>query len=188
MNCVVFFSLKFFFWWGSFESLYLICCAVTSVVYVLVFWPQDMCNLSSPIWNQTWTPSSGRWSLNQWTAREIPSWTTLDDSSTFVCLRSASPSNSWDICIVLFFFFHHPQMFSSIKKNSKKHQSRPCFVNSFLRIEKQKPKRRAPGRSSYSNVKPWQRCRKLHCFHLEGQEIDLEKREFEGFPNSGSMK
>ena len=110
----------------------------TSVVYVPVFWPQDLCNLSSPIWNRTWSPSFGRWRLNQWTAREIPQWMTLDDGSTFVCLRNASPSNSWDICIVLFFFFIIPKYFPVLKKKKKKTQARPCFGNSFLRIEKQR--------------------------------------------------
>ena len=38
----------------------------------LVFWPQRMWNLSFPTRDRTCTPCIGRWSLNHWTAREVP--------------------------------------------------------------------------------------------------------------------
>ena len=39
--------------------------------YILVFWPQNMWNLSSPTIDQNHTNSIGRQSLNQWTTREV---------------------------------------------------------------------------------------------------------------------
>ena len=38
---------------------------------VLVFWPQGMWNVISLIRVQTCNPSTGRWSLNRWTTREV---------------------------------------------------------------------------------------------------------------------
>ena len=40
--------------------------------YVLAFWPWDMWGFSSPTRDQTHMPCIGRWSLNHWTAREVP--------------------------------------------------------------------------------------------------------------------
>ena len=42
------------------------------MVYVLVFWPQGMWDLSSLVRDQTGTPCIGKQSLNQWTVREDP--------------------------------------------------------------------------------------------------------------------
>ena len=39
----------------------------------LVFWPPGMWDLSSPTSDRTHTPCIGRWSLHNWTAREVPS-------------------------------------------------------------------------------------------------------------------
>ena len=55
-----------------FLSLYWICYTIASVVYVLVFWPQDVWDLSSPTRDGTQHPCIGRWSPNHWTAREVP--------------------------------------------------------------------------------------------------------------------
>ena len=41
-------------------------------LYILVFWSWSMRDLSSLTTNQTHTPCIGRWSLNHWTAREVP--------------------------------------------------------------------------------------------------------------------
>ena len=42
------------------------------LLYVLVFWPQGMWDLSSLTRDRTCTPCIGRRSLNHWTAREVP--------------------------------------------------------------------------------------------------------------------
>ena len=39
--------------------------------YVLLFWPQDMWDVSFAIPDQTCTPCNGRQSLNHWTARDV---------------------------------------------------------------------------------------------------------------------
>ena len=41
--------------------------------YVWSFWPQGIWDLSSPTRDPICTPGIGRWSLNHWTAREVPS-------------------------------------------------------------------------------------------------------------------
>ena len=41
--------------------------------YVLVFWPQGMWDLSFLTRDWTHNPYTGRWSLNHWTTREVPS-------------------------------------------------------------------------------------------------------------------
>ena len=42
------------------------------LLYVLVFWPRGMRDLSSPTRDQTRNPCFGRPSPNHWTAREVP--------------------------------------------------------------------------------------------------------------------
>ena len=62
-----------FFWCGPFlKSLSLF--TVLLLFYVLVLWPRDMWALSSLTRDWTCTPCIGRWSLNHWTVREIPSF------------------------------------------------------------------------------------------------------------------
>ena len=39
------------------------------LVYVLVFWPLGMWDLSTPTRDQIWTPCIGSWSPNHWTIR-----------------------------------------------------------------------------------------------------------------------
>ena len=41
------------------------------LVYVLVFWPTGMWDLSTLTWDQTHTPCLERQGLNHWTTREI---------------------------------------------------------------------------------------------------------------------
>ena len=52
------------------------------------FWPRGMWDLSSPNRDWTRTPCIGRWSLNHWTAREVPlhSFLNLLLSSYSFCL------------------------------------------------------------------------------------------------------
>ena len=45
---------------------------VLLLIYVLVFWPCGMWDLSSPTRHQTHTPCIGRRSINHWTAKEVP--------------------------------------------------------------------------------------------------------------------
>ena len=42
------------------------------LIYVLVFWPRDMQDLSSLTRDRTHTPCMDRQSLNHWTSREVP--------------------------------------------------------------------------------------------------------------------
>ena len=52
-----------------FESLYWICCSCS----VLLFWLQGMWDLCSPNHGSNSRPYIGRWRLNHWTNREVPS-------------------------------------------------------------------------------------------------------------------
>ena len=61
----------FFFWCRPFLKSLLNLFHIASVVYVLVFWPQGMWDLSHPIRDQTHTSCIGRQSLNDWTTRDI---------------------------------------------------------------------------------------------------------------------
>ena len=42
------------------------------LVYVLVYWPQDMWDYSYPRRDQTRTPCTGKRSPNHWTAGKVP--------------------------------------------------------------------------------------------------------------------
>ena len=58
--------------WTIFLKVFIEFVTIFLLFYVLIFWPWGMWNLSSSIgdWNGIlWV---GRWSLNQWTAREVP--------------------------------------------------------------------------------------------------------------------
>ena len=48
--------------------------AILLLFYVLVFWLQNMWDLRSLIRDWIHTPFTGRWSLNHWTTREIPTF------------------------------------------------------------------------------------------------------------------
>ena len=61
---------------------------------VLVFWLQSMWDLSSQTKDGTHTLCIGRWSLNQWTPREVPTW------NIFRCafiIFSANEKNSSEV-------------------------------------------------------------------------------------------
>ena len=63
-----------FYWCGPFFwSPYWICYNITSVLCILGG-PWSMWDLRSPTRDWTRTPCSGRWSLNHWTAREVPTF------------------------------------------------------------------------------------------------------------------
>ena len=64
-------SLAFFFFKVFIEFV-----AKLLLLYVLVFWPQGMWDLSSLTKDRTCTPCIGRRSLNHWTAREVP-WSSI---------------------------------------------------------------------------------------------------------------
>ena len=74
----------FFFMWTVFKSLYWICYNIASVL-CLVFWPQDMCDLSYPTRDRTCTPCIGRWSLSHWTSREVSYSEVLGTSMALRC-------------------------------------------------------------------------------------------------------
>ena len=90
------FSSGFFFVFDVdhfFLSLYWICYNIASVLCFWFFWPQAMCDLSSPTRDQTHTPCIGRWNLNHWTVREVPRSTFLMNSFVH-CLDHMSGTNT----------------------------------------------------------------------------------------------
>ena len=65
----------FFFDVDHFQNLYWICYNTASVLwclFVCLFWPWGMWDLSSTTKDWTCTPCIGRWSLNHWTAGKSP--------------------------------------------------------------------------------------------------------------------
>ena len=52
--------------------------AILLLFYVLVFWLRGMWKSLLPDQDQTLTPCIGRWSLNHWTTREVPTEGILD--------------------------------------------------------------------------------------------------------------
>ena len=74
MNTMVNFMLVFkifFLMWIIFKvSIEFV--ATLLLLYVLVFWPWGMWDLSSPTRDRTCTPYIARKSLNHWTGREVP--------------------------------------------------------------------------------------------------------------------
>ena len=62
---------KCFFWCGSFLN-YLF--NLLQYCLCFVFWPQDMWDFSSPTRDWTCIPCIGRWSLNHWSTKEIPTY------------------------------------------------------------------------------------------------------------------
>ena len=78
---IIYLALKiFFFFFGvdHFYSLYWISYNIASVCYVCIFWPQGTWDLSFLTRDWTLSPCIGRWSLNHWTAREVPIYLTFN--------------------------------------------------------------------------------------------------------------
>ena len=73
---------------------------VLLLFYVLVFWPQGMWDLSSPIRDRTRTPCIERQSFNHWTAREVPKNKYLKLVET--ALKSLLPFLSTCLCEISF--------------------------------------------------------------------------------------
>ena len=61
-----------FFWWGPFLKS-LLNLLQYCLFYALVFWPRGMWDLNSLTRDWTQIPCVGRWSVNHWTTREVPS-------------------------------------------------------------------------------------------------------------------
>ena len=70
----------FFLIWTIFK-VFIEFVTVLLLFYVLVFWPQGMWDLSSPTRDRACTPCIGRQSLNHQTAREIPEYIFLKETS-----------------------------------------------------------------------------------------------------------
>ena len=68
----VLFCFVLFLMWTIFFEVFFVFVTTLLLLYVLVFWPWGMWDLSYLTWDQTCTPCIGRWSLNHWTAREVP--------------------------------------------------------------------------------------------------------------------
>ena len=76
LNPVLF--LRFFFWvWTTFK-VFIEFVTVLLLLYCLVFWPRGMWDLSYPTRAWTCTPRIERWSLNDWTTKEVPLWLFLE--------------------------------------------------------------------------------------------------------------
>ena len=67
-----FFKEIFFFPWCGPFLVFIEFVTILLLLYVLVFWPRGMRDLSSLTRDLTSTLCIGRWSLNHWTAREVP--------------------------------------------------------------------------------------------------------------------
>ena len=66
-----FFQSEFYLFFNFFK-VFIEFVTILLLFYVLVFWPRDMWDISSPTRDRTRTPWIGRRSLNHWTAREVP--------------------------------------------------------------------------------------------------------------------
>ena len=72
-------------------------------LYVLVFWPWGMWNLSSPTRGWICTPCTGRWSLIHWTTRGVPhsKFNSAQPSQfLFVCFSCQQPPTFNSTCIL----------------------------------------------------------------------------------------
>ena len=65
------FLFYYFFMWTIFK-VFIEFVTILLLLYVLVFWPRGMWDLSSLTRNWTRIPYIGRQSLNHWTTREVP--------------------------------------------------------------------------------------------------------------------
>ena len=107
---------------GSFARIYTCVCVCVCVyslqfcMYIYIFWPQGMWNLSSPIRNWTHTLCIGRQSLNHWINREVPyiiymyNWVSVKQKALFtrffmVCRTSFSAPGPAKIFDGLCYFF-----------------------------------------------------------------------------------
>ena len=84
---------------------------------LLVFWPRGFWDLSSPTRDWTGIPCIGRWSLNHWTAREVPAHCFLSSQGSVlpknICMCSSPawhtlPPDTWmtnSFTSFFFFFF-----------------------------------------------------------------------------------
>ena len=68
---ILFFFFKMFFMWTIFK-VFTEFGTILFPLYVLVFWPRGMWDLSSPASNQTRSPCFGGQSLIPWTTSEVP--------------------------------------------------------------------------------------------------------------------
>ena len=84
---------------------------VLLLFYVLFFWLKGMCNLRSLTKGQTYTPCTGRQSLNHWTAGQVPTLTVLMCFHPLIrshsCWRTKCPLSlargilfGWFLCIL----------------------------------------------------------------------------------------
>ena len=62
------FNIFFFLMWTIFK-VFIVFVTILLLLYVLVFLPPGMWDLSTPTRDQTWTPCIGSWSPNHWTTR-----------------------------------------------------------------------------------------------------------------------
>ena len=71
MFCDILILKVFFLMWDIFK-VFIEFFTILLLLYVLVFWPWGMWDLSAPTSDQIHTAYIGRQSLNHWTAREVP--------------------------------------------------------------------------------------------------------------------
>ena len=92
---MTFMYLKIFFDVDHFK-VFIEFVTILLLFYVLGFWAHGMWDLSSPTRDRTRTPGIGRWSLNYWTAREVPVFSFLMND-TSICW--AIKSGTWKVII-----------------------------------------------------------------------------------------
>lgn len=91
-----FFFLRFLFYVDHISSLYWICCDIAFVVYVLVFWPGGLWDLSFQTRDWTLTPCIGRWNLYHWISGEVPIWPYPCPLSLPPLLPCRSSQRTWE--------------------------------------------------------------------------------------------
>ena len=103
--------------WTIFK-VFIECVTILLLFHVLVFWLQGMWDLSSPTRDRNHTPCIARWSLNHWTAGDVPVIFVFCQNSLFTCYLGLSSTlklrsffsvysmlGFFPICVDFFFFF-----------------------------------------------------------------------------------
>ena len=78
---------KFIFLISTVFKVFIEFVTILFLFYVLVFWLQGMCDLGSLTKDRTCTLCIGRWSLNHWTAREVPITTVSENGGCHLFWR-----------------------------------------------------------------------------------------------------
>ena len=89
------FFLRFFFFMSAIFKVFIEFATLLLLLYVLAFWFRGAGDLSSLTRDRTCASCTGRWKLNHWATREVPTrWELLEQP---LCLFGASLA-AWDHC------------------------------------------------------------------------------------------